>query len=259
MKACVFLGPTLPLGRMPEAIDVYGPAALGSIYRAVEDGYRRIGIIDGVFGAVPSVWHKEILYAITAGAAVYGASSLGALRAAELYAYGMEGVGWIYRMFRAGALTDDDEVAVVHGPMNVAYSPLSEPMVNIRFTLIRMRRAGLLSREEEARACIHFKELFYAERTLEGLRAYLSGGRLAGDAETALRQHYFDVKASDAEKLLDRMTGDPAAEATDRLWDFVPTKYWSTQFGKAISDVPALEPRPRPGPAPTNRAAKYRP
>ena len=41
---------------------------------------------------------------------------MGALRAAELHAFGMRGVGRIFEAFRDGELEDDDEVAVVHGP-----------------------------------------------------------------------------------------------------------------------------------------------
>ena len=44
-----------------------------------EAGYRRIGIIDGHFGNVPSVWHKEILFALSKGVEVSGAASMGAL------------------------------------------------------------------------------------------------------------------------------------------------------------------------------------
>ncbi|MFP4002940.1 MAG: TfuA-like protein [Alphaproteobacteria bacterium] len=254
MKACVFLGPTLPLDCVPERIDVFGPAALGSVYRAVREGYSRIGIIDGVFGVVPSVWHKEILYAIETGATVYGASSLGALRAAELYFYGMEGVGRIYRLFRSGILSDDDEVAVIHGPMNAAYGPLSEPMVNIRFTLNRMRRSGLLSRDGAAKACDQLKSLFYPERTLDRLTACLREHGLTGDPEAAVWQCYVDVKAGDARQLLARMSDARAPSAADRIWEFLPTRYWSMQFDRAIGDVPRLEPR-RTGGVPTSKPA----
>ena len=84
---------------MPDGISRYGPVALGSVYRAVEAGYRRIGIVDGLFGNFPAVWHKEILFAIASGVEVSGAASMGALRAAELSRFGMIGSGRIYRMF----------------------------------------------------------------------------------------------------------------------------------------------------------------
>ena len=45
-----------------------------------------------------------------------GASSMGALRAAELSQFGMVGIGEVYQAFKLGRLEDDDEVAIVHGP-----------------------------------------------------------------------------------------------------------------------------------------------
>jgi hypothetical protein len=62
------------------------------------------------------------------GVHVFGAASMGALRAAELAAFGLEGVGDIYEAFASGALEDDDEA-------EGGYRPLSEAMVNIRPTL----------------------------------------------------------------------------------------------------------------------------
>jgi hypothetical protein len=77
-------------------------------------GYRTIGLIDGFFGNVPAPWHKEILYAMGRGVKVYGAASMGAIRAAELHRYGMKGAGRIFQAYRLGLLTDDDEVCVLH-------------------------------------------------------------------------------------------------------------------------------------------------
>ena len=71
-----------------------------SVYLAAKSKYNVIGLVDAIFGNVPTVWHKEILYAIGRGCVVYGSSSAGALRAAELHAYGMYGIGLCYRLFR---------------------------------------------------------------------------------------------------------------------------------------------------------------
>ena len=72
---------------------------------------------------MPTVWHKEILWAMAQGIHVFGAASIGALRAAELDAFGMRGIGRIYEAFRDGVLEDDDEVAVLHGPEELGYPP----------------------------------------------------------------------------------------------------------------------------------------
>ena len=104
-----------------------------------------IGVIDGYFEVTPTVWHKEILWAMAQGIHVFGAASIGALRAAELDAFGMKGIGRIYEDFRDGVLEDDDEVAVLHGPAELGYPPLTEAMVNIRATLAAAAREGIIS------------------------------------------------------------------------------------------------------------------
>lgn len=113
------------------------PAANGDVYRAVSAAPTAIGLVDGYFENVPAVWHKEILYALSQGVHVFGAASMGALRAAELSEFGMVGVGAIFAAYRDNRLEDDDEVAVVHGPAELDYLPVSEAMVNVRATVDR--------------------------------------------------------------------------------------------------------------------------
>lgn len=133
----VFLGPSLPIGdaRRVLSADFRPPVAQGDVLRAVAEQPAAIAIIDGYFENMPAVWHKEILFALSRGIPVLGAASMGALRAAELHTFGMEGVGAIFDAFADGRLEDDDEVAVTHGPAELGYPILSEAMVNIRRTL----------------------------------------------------------------------------------------------------------------------------
>ena len=139
MTVVVFVGPTLEPRDLALAGGFVGlpPVSQGDVYRAAKSRPRAIGIIDGYFSGAPSVWHKEILWAISEGVPVFGSASMGALRAAELHSFGMRGVGRIFEAFRDGALEDDDEVAVLHGPAEIGYLAASEPMVNIRETLAR--------------------------------------------------------------------------------------------------------------------------
>lgn len=137
MTAVIFAGPTIQAAELSALTDaqISPPAAMGDVRRAVSGGPSAIGIIDGYFEGVPSVWHKEILWALEQGVPVFGAASMGALRAAELHSFGMIGVGRIFEAYQSGEIEDDDEVAVHHGPAETGYLPLSEPMVNIRATL----------------------------------------------------------------------------------------------------------------------------
>src|SRR6185503_9427900 len=116
MKVYLFTGPSLSAEEGKKELDaIYRPpAAQGDVYRAALDAPRAIGIIDGYFERIPSVSHKEVLWAMAQGIHVFGSASMGALRAAELAAFGMEGVGVIYEAFKRGELDADDEVAVAH-------------------------------------------------------------------------------------------------------------------------------------------------
>ncbi|MGI9501810.1 MAG: TfuA-like protein, partial [Geminicoccaceae bacterium] len=167
MKACVFLGPTLPAAEAEAVLSaIYlPPVRQGDVHRAVLR-YQPdiIGIIDGHFHQVPSVWHKEILWAMAKGVHVVGSASMGALRAAELHPFGMEGVGQVFRAYRDGVLEDDDEVAVIHGPAELNFVASSEAMVNMRRTFDAASREGVLTASTAAGLTAIAKARFYPER-----------------------------------------------------------------------------------------------
>src|SRR5207302_7200546 len=147
MRAVIFAGPSLPPASRPAAepaIEWRPPVRQGELYRAALTRPAVIGLIDGYFEVVPTVWLKEILWAMAEGIHVFGAASIGALRAAELDVVGMRGVGYVYEAFRDWVLEDDDEVAVLHGPEELGYPALTEAMVNIRATFAEAARCGVL-------------------------------------------------------------------------------------------------------------------
>jgi hypothetical protein len=167
MKAVVFAGPTISARDIAPIIDAVclPPAAQGDVYRAALDRPRLIGIVDGYFERQPAVWHKEILWAMSEGIHVFGSASMGALRAAELAPFGMIGVGAIFEAYRDQVIEDDDEVAVVHGSEDTGYRVGSDAMVNIRATLARARRDGVLDEAASSTLERIARSLFYAERT----------------------------------------------------------------------------------------------
>src|SRR4030095_14461617 len=133
MSIVVFAGPSIKRAdTAAPGVEFLPPAAEGDMYRAAWQGPRAIGLIDGYFEAQPAVWHKEILWAMSEGIHVFGAASMGALRAAELWSFGMIGVGAIFRAYRRGIINDDAEVAVLHGPAELGYPSVSEGLVNVR-------------------------------------------------------------------------------------------------------------------------------
>lgn len=180
----VFLGPSLDREEARAILDAdfRPPAARGDIRKAADEGAHIIGLIDGVFFQACSVAHREVLYALRKGVRVLGASSMGALRAAELDTLGMEGVGEVYRAYRDGTLISDDEVALVFDPESG--TPLSEPLVNIKWTIRKAEGEGVIDAEEGAALLEAAKALYFPERTYE---AICSGATAAVGKETAER------------------------------------------------------------------------
>jgi hypothetical protein len=223
----VFTGPTLSPEEGRRELDAVflPPAAQGDVYRAALERPEAIGLIDGYFECVPSVWHKELLWAMAEGIPVFGAASMGALRAAELAVFGMRGVGAIFESFQHGDLEDDDEVAIVHAPPEEGFRPLSEAMVNIRATLRAAERAGVL--EAWAREALErlAKALYYPERTWPALLARAGREGVAPGAVARLRDWLprgrEDQKRADALALLRAMREHLASGAGPHQASFV--------------------------------------
>jgi hypothetical protein len=170
-RAVIFVGPSLPPAFRPAdgALEWRPPVRQGELYQVALSGAAIIGVIDGYFEVTPTVWHKEILWAMAQGIHVYGSASIGALRAAELHTFGMKGVGRIFEAYRDGILSDDDEVAVLHGPEEVGYPSITEAMVNIRATLDEAVLSGVLDGWLVPRLIEIGKGLFYKERNWDAI------------------------------------------------------------------------------------------
>lgn len=166
----VYLGPSLDVNiakkHLPQA-HYHPPVKCGDIIRLLRLEPKKIIIIDGLYENVPSVWHKEILLAIELGIEVWGAASMGALRAAELYHYGMNGFGEIFQEFKAGILSDDDELAVLHATKENGFIPVNDVMVNIRATCKKAYVENIISLEEKNNLVSFCKTTFYPYRSLE--------------------------------------------------------------------------------------------
>lgn len=124
-----------------------------------------MGLIDGVFFQDSAVAHKEVLRVLEMGVVVVGASSMGALRAAELHTFGMEGVGEIFRLYREGVLISDDEVALIFDPIN--FSPLSEPLVNIRENVRAALEKGAIDPDAGEKILDAASSLYFPQRTYD--------------------------------------------------------------------------------------------
>jgi hypothetical protein len=162
----IFAGPSVLAPDIEEFEEFHWlpPVSQGDVFRCSEARPSTIGIIDGYFDGSPAVWHKEILHALSAGIAVFGAASMGALRAAELSVFGMRGVGEIFQNYRNNVLVDDDEVALIHGPAETGYMNVSVAMVDIRATLSRAVVDGCLTRDLADHLAASMKKMHYPKR-----------------------------------------------------------------------------------------------
>jgi hypothetical protein len=192
----VFLGPTLARADAERVLDAdyLPPICRGDLERLPEH-VRFVGIVDGEFFQSLSVSPKEVVTLLRRGVTVFGASSMGALRAAETWKFGTIGVGQIFIMFRDGILDADDEVALIYE--RDTYRKLSEPLVNLRAALDMAANGGAIDEQEKNDLLLKMKSLYFPERSHHALQAMCPRLR-----------HYFktipwpDIKRDDALQLL---------------------------------------------------------
>jgi TfuA protein len=210
LKPVVFLGPSLSRSEAFRILDadLRPPVKRGDL-PLLDEEVDVIGIIDGVFMGDAAVGHREIVDKLKSGVKVYGASSMGALRAAELQEFGMIGVGTIFERYRSGEIDGDDEVALIFNPETL--EPLSEPLVNMRLNLQNAVRARSIDESEAAQIINCLKSIYFPKRTLSKLRdcaarnLTLESSRTFGEL---LENQYIDYKKEDAAKLLATIAKD---------------------------------------------------
>jgi hypothetical protein len=167
---------------------------------------KMVGIIDGVFLSEAAVGHREIIDLLKRGVTVVGGGSMGALRAAELHDLGMIGVGQIFEMYRDGIIEGDDEVALVFDPET--FTPLSEPLVNIRHFLSQAVHREVLEAGTASLLLDRVREEYYPRRSFQLLlaKAREEDEALAVALSNMLICETFDLKRSDSLEVLNTMT-----------------------------------------------------
>ncbi len=223
MKRVIFVGPSIPVNEARAILDAeYLPPVkqgdvISAIFRFQPDV---IGIIDGADHHVPSVWHKEIIFALQNGVAVFGSSSTGALRAVEMEKFGMVGVGEVYHRFKSRKLNDDDEVMFLYTGIGDEYKRLSEPMVNIRATMESALEQGVIDRDLYERLISTSKSLFYKDRELKLIlnKVFDKGVEetTARRLEEFIRTQYVDIQKKDAVELLNVIKHIPISKESGK-------------------------------------------
>jgi len=236
-QIAVFAGPSLPPKVRPAdpRFTWLAPAVAGDGYRLAQARPRAVVLIDGLFDAWPAIRHKELLELMARGVRVIGAASMGALRAAELSAFGMIGVGRIFQAYQRGALVGDDEVAVMHGPKEMGWAVLTEAMVNVRATVISAVRRGVIKDYAGRFILTRAKATFYKERGWPGLIGDMEalGGRAAAQARALaawLPAGRINLKQRDALAALEAAL---SVDGLSRPWPSSPPR---TRFAVALAE-----------------------
>ena len=191
----VYLGPTLARSTAQSWLNAtYLPPIKRGDLATLPHEVQIVGIIDGVFHQSLAVSPKEIIALLDRGVRVYGASSIGALRAAETHMYGMIGVGEIFAMYRDRLIDADDEVAVAYDPSSER--AVSEPLVNIRSALRLAVAQGLIPSKEAGEIISTMKGIYYPSRS------YQLVGRMSPALAPFLKATRYDQKRDDAVLLL---------------------------------------------------------
>jgi hypothetical protein len=252
MRLVVFSGPTLSPARAQSelaapsdgasrdfACEARPPAARGDILSAALTKPNIIVLIDGYFDRVPSVWHKELLWAMSQGIHVFGAASMGALRSAELAAFGMRGFGKVFADYRDGVLRDDDEVAVAHASEESAFRRSSDALVNIRATLAAARHADVIGALDHDRLIVAMKALPYWDRSYALLLRRAAGFLSPSSFDTFRRwlgDGVVDLKLADARALLHTIREQLAelAEPFSPRFVFADTDAWRVLYQDVV-------------------------
>jgi hypothetical protein len=147
-KPIIFLGPSLSHRKAKKIFqaDFRGPAKKGDLLRlsSVVDDTTIVGLVDALFlQDYPPSPIEVYQLMLNKNIILFGAASLGALRAVELEKFGMIGIGKIFELYKKGKLTADDEVAVTF--VEGEHQLQSEAMIDIRFNLFLAYRRGIIN------------------------------------------------------------------------------------------------------------------
>ena len=208
VRIIVYAGLSIPFDEAKEILDttenvevIYKrPIQRGDLSQALKEHPDIIAIIDGVFHQNSAVGHKEILNAMKSGIEVYGASSMGALRASELDSLGMVGVGYVYSQYATGEVDSDDDVAVMLDSETL--EALSVPLINMKYVFTNAVSENIITDDEKAELLEISKKTYYPQRNYAKT---LSESSLDENKKTELIDFIRtspDIKKEDAKDLL---------------------------------------------------------
>lgn len=203
-RIVVFSGPSVsPDDRKEFDFCFLPPARQGDILACLSTKPTAIGLIDGYFGSTLCVHQKEILEALHCGVPVFGAASMGALRAAELSPYGMVGVGGIYLEYQNSIIESDADVAVTHAPEELGFAATTISLVDLRATIDLLIEKQIYPEQVLLSILFAGESLHFTERTPEKISELCDNiDSIKFDVRSVLKSNLVERKRSDALELI---------------------------------------------------------
>ena len=209
----VFLGPSLPVSEAERILpappaEYRPPVKRGDLEAVMAEKPKIVCIIDGLFFQDCSVGHREVLKLLNSGIEVYGASSMGALRACELEDFGMIGIGKVFEMYRDGLVESDDEVALACDPFTG--EAVSDALIDIRINIGKAADEGVITPDESDIILKTASDMYYPERTYRKIMKAASesiGEASAGNFMEFIGRDPYSQKREDAKELLYLVAG----------------------------------------------------
>lgn len=165
VKPIIFLGPSLNIEKAKRYLDAdfRPPAKKGDLLKLIRSDVEVVGLIDGYFLQDYPPTPIEVFNLLRKkNIKIFGASSLGALRAVELSKFGMIGIGKIFNLFQKQIINSDDEVAVTFTDyMNFK----SEALIDIRFNLFLAKKKSIINHETKQSILKVAKNTYFPYRT----------------------------------------------------------------------------------------------
>ncbi|MBA2862133.1 TfuA-like protein [Methanococcus maripaludis] len=207
MKIAIFSKLTIKEDEIKEKmknfdVDIYPPIKRGDLTAQKIFDYDVIGIIDGCFLQNTAVAHREILKVLQNNIKVFGAGSMGALRASELDSCGMIGVGSVYSLYKHGIITDDDEVAVT---FDDNLNQITFSMISFREMINNAIKDKIIDENDSKKLITSGKELYYPLRTFENV---IEKSGISDEKKEVLEKYLKnqqDIKRIDAFEMLEEI------------------------------------------------------
>jgi len=195
-KILAFTGGSLPPADRSTGEDIVyvAPAEQGDMIATVLEGFETALIMDGYFYTKFPCTPFEVMLAMEEGVNVFGASSIGALRAVELDRYGMNGMGYVYEYLKA---SDVKPYHIVAQTYTEGDAQLTVPLVQLISFLESAVRDGVIG-QDEFRTCFHAAEsIHFPSLSYRHLFSKLVGEKRIEPAKVALLEKYYDKKGRD--------------------------------------------------------------